>query len=243
VVDTESKENTETRSLGRWIRANKWLIIFVVGLFWFIISWIIWVGDDDLDKDAVNSDLSATTPIVPETTTEPIVRSDWNNDNFTLNVNLRYQYPTDWTKTTDVTDQLNEFVYLRSPNDINGFYYCIDLLEYNAASTIDLNMAAKVVDSDPTFTADGIFKGLNRITYQSLDLSSGFHTTIIDDMTITTGDSVVFTESITNPDGRMLQLLGRYNCDESQIGDFTLDQYQNGRLYLQGLQIFHSIHY
>jgi len=240
-------QGNEAESLARriwsYINGNKIKSLIVLLVLFFLLCLLMWFIDDDnnLANDVV-SDQTAEI-LIPEQADGPIIRTDWKYDNFNFNVSLQYQIADGWTKTSDVDEDLNEFVYLRSPKDANGFYYCLDLLEYNKTATIDLDMVANVVDSDTTFVADGIGKPLNLIAYQPLGGGFGFHTTVIDDTSVTTGEDVAFNESITNPDGRMLQVLGQYNCDDPLINGFTLAEYQGGLLYMEGFEMMHSIAY
>ena len=242
---SEDDNTSNTNNWLDWLKANKLAGFGLLLLILFLICLVIWAVSDDDGELTINELDTAQILVgdIPEQAVDAITRTDWVNDNFSLNVGLAYSYPADWTKETSVSDDLDETVNLRSPLDTEGHYYCLDMIEYSAASTVDLSMLGQVYDVDPTFTADGIGKPLNRVTYGPVGSTTFFHHTVIDDTTVETGDNVAFEESITNPEGRRLQIIGQYNCDNPEYLGFTQADHDNGFLYLTAAEVTHSIAY
>jgi hypothetical protein len=228
--------------LWKYFNSNKIKSIIVLLIVAFLICCLMWYLEDDVEYNNDDNQQYAALQDFPEQGITPVLRTNWLSDNFTLNPSLSYKYPADWQKSSASTD-LSEYVYLRSPKDANGYYFCFDMTEYDIKATNNLSMNAEVVAVDPTFTADGIFKPLNALNYSPLDGRGGYHLTIIDDTSVKPGENVSFEESITNPNGRRLSVLGQYNCDDLDVNNFSLSQYQNGLLYEAGIEIGASISY
>ncbi len=217
------------------------LVAIILALIFLGLVLVISGGNSKENKQVKTDQNNANTASQskPKAFTKPISSSQWSTDSFTNNTNLSYKVPQDWTKTTS-TEQGVESAKYRSPTDDSGFYYCVELREYPENSTKDLSMTADIVAFNTSFTANGIGKPINLVTYRAAD-ENGFHTTIIDDTSVKNGTDVIFNESITNPLGRRLQWIGQYNCDNPT--DVAFDNYIGGEQYMTALKMGLSLAY
>jgi len=235
-----SKKNNTTDFLS-WVKSLdfKWVLVVVITLA--IIIAILANKNSDQSTDSNNQDnVNATQQSAPTKFAGDISTSSWNEVSFTRNPDLSFKAPQNWDKTSNTDDPEVESIRYRSPSDSNGFYYCVDIKEFPESSNKDLSMRAIVISANPDFTASGIGKPLNLISYRPFD-NNQIHTTVIDDTTIHPGDNVEFNESITNPLGRRLQWVGQYNC-ESPV-DIQFDNYMNGDFYYKSFQMASKLSY
>lgn len=166
--------------------------------------------------------------------------NDWSTFTSTTGTNLTFRYNPSWELKQETSDG-NEFSSFVSPTDPNGYYFCFDLKEYSPSFTIDLGTKANVLFAE-SFSSEGIGKPLTRITYMAPRIGD-FNLSLIDDTSVEKGDDVGFEQSITNPRGYRLNIMGVFNCNDEDSPDMSFDNFENSQAIQEALYSLRTIHY
>lgn len=217
----------------------KWLAITVgVLLLGFLGYWLIELKDEPLEPEPAQTDADQLGQ-APETKPAQAVAPTLAD--FSLEFgNLSFKYPAEWNLIEGDNTSEQQLVTIESPKDNEGYYYCVDFNEFGASQDEDLTSDELKILSTAPITASGVGKPLYGVTFQT-DTSNLTISSLVDGQVQVGATS--FENSITNPAGRMLQIIGRFNCREEQLPTLSLEEFENSRLYDEARQIYLNLSY
>lgn len=218
---------------------KNYLIIGGIVLTSLIGVWLLAASSDDQADN--NSNDTSQTPAEPEAFDPSSSAVDTTSYSSQYNVNLRLEYPLEWNLTEGTDNSADQqIVTFESPMDANGYYFCLDLTEVGMASQLDLSASPVSIKAVDSFMSAGVGKDLYSVNYVP-DGSNALLWSITDVMPQLTDTEVA--AQITNPGGRRLQTLGRFNCRADVAPALTTEQFTNSRWYHDARNIMLSLAY
>lgn len=208
------------------------IVISLVGI------WLLAAGSEN-PEDISTPDQSAN-PGVPQRFDETAASPDKTAYTSPYNPGLSFSYPQDWHITEGPDNSTaKQLVTFESPKDVNDFYFCLDMTEVDAASSLDLQSKMTDILAVDSFMATGVGKALSSVLF-TVEGSTLLWS--VADTTPSLSDSA-FDNQITNPAGRRLQILGRFNCRESQSSEISTVQFEESLWFHQARDIVLSLSY
>lgn len=228
----ESKELTKENQVRKGC-LTQIIILIVIGVFG-------WYAYRFFTGPKLQEDQLLINEFLPLQASGEIDTSEWPIFTSTTGTDLSLRYSPGWELKSETVDT-NEFTSFISPADENGFYFCLNLKEYFPDSAAGFDMTANVLKAED-FTAEGIGKPLNHIVYQSPGMGD-LHFSVIDDVSVTQGEDVDFTEWIVNPFGWKLMIQGRFNCFDDDPPRLELNEFEDSQGVQEALWSLRTLHY
>jgi len=218
---------------------RNYLLIGAIVIISLAGIWLLAADSDEAAEQTPTPDNN--TPTEPEVHDPSAAPADTLAYTSQFNDGLSLNYPVNWNVTDgDANSADQQLVTFESPIDGGGFYFCLDLTEVSPASQLDFGVSMAAISAIDGFSAAGIGQDLHSVIFEINDNPARLWALADSEPQMS---DTRFSAQISNPAGRRLQTLGRFNCRDEQPPALTLEQFQNSRWFNEARAIALSLTY